>query len=917
MTSLFTESFCNKIKMEGNLSLSSNLKRTMQTYLSSKIINYLKTRVIDYNYVFKEVKTDLLCSVLNSDYNMTLLENRSYKITTEQGYTTEFYNAVLGYNNISSIKKTNIKNYIKINCEEREKSLTYFCQDNLVCFYDESETKVEYYFQLKDYNILDFKVDENDFTYLLIEKSGTKYLAISHLTLDFVTLNSFESELKKESLITFLKVDQGGTLEKVDLDHVVLSSQNGLTQIDLCKRYYFFKDNKIFFNYCEDLEMFQDKFIDKFLQINHLNLYNYLNFLGLNDFKVDGKRKLSSFENETFKNIFKNKFDNTLNGGLNYFNSKKYNVLTDKKVDYKICLEDEYFFINGNFNYNFEAGNFIIEIDNYKAKLFKKLENSKTFLKEIVISPSTNTFYFCNLKFNLKKYELPLFKLVYNFSTTYPYTFKIDKKENFSLNKLYNNEKANNKKNVKIITRKTVPCNRTWFNGTSLCFNNIFDFNNKKFLYNNITVDLKRNESISLDGYSNFFTTKSYILKDNKIYLKEDGPIYLTTKKYVKIDLITENNYISDFWFDNQGKTILVKNTGDNIKIIEDFNNADYKIKIPYIKDFIKKSENHSEILDVNEEIVKLKYKDNILITDKFFDKPLYNKAFLYNVKDINTLSLFNSDGVEIFDYITDIKNNILEIYFNADDEKKYYCNYDDKSYIYLNVEKSQDDFKIQLEIDESGEKALERTVINKFSLNYDRTLRNNEYIELYLYDLEGKKATKLIFENSDLGKEIELNITCDYIVAEANFKIDFKNLTLNIVNIRSFIENNFIYFMKSYYADLLYITYKKENLKDYHIRKNLKVNTDYEVINNVLTESKKGNILIEPLNKNSIYIENLNKNNLMIDETIIYSVFDDEFFNKNFKTPGIIMINDKVENNTKIEKINSSILIGGQNELL
>ncbi|MGL5715902.1 MAG: hypothetical protein ACRCX2_23000, partial [Paraclostridium sp.] len=722
-----------------------------------------------------------------------------------------------------------------------------------------------------------------------------------------------------DSLITFVKIEHEGIIEKADLDCVVLSNKNGLIEIKLCKRYYFFKDNKLFFNYCEDLEPFQDKFIDKFIQINHLNLYNYLNFLGLNSFKIDGKRKISSFENDLFKNIFKNKFDNTLNGGLNYFNTKKYNVLDkkDRVVDYMVSIEDEYFSINGNFNYNFESGEFVIEIDNYKCKLFKIIDNKKSFIKEIVVPTTVNTFYFCNLRFNMKKFELPLFKLNYNFKISYPYTFKIDKKENFSLNKLYNNEKANSKKIKKSNTKKTVFQNRVWFNGKSICFKNSFDFKNKKFLYSNITENYKRNDIINLNNYVDFFTTKSYTLKDNYLILKEDATVYLSTKEIVKLDLVSENGYITDFWFDNQGKTIFIKNTNNNIKIIDDMNSADYVFKIPYIKDFIKKSENHSEILDINEEIVKIKNKEDIMITDKYFNEPLYNKAFLYNVKDVNTLSLFDSDGVEIFEYITNIKNNILEIYFNADGEKKYYCNYDDKTYLYLNIEKAQDDFKIQIELDESGEKALERTSINKFSLTYDRVLRSHEYINLFIYDLEAKETTKLMFNNEDLGKEFELNVKCDYIIAEANFNIDFKNLNLNIVNIKSFIENDYIYFLKEYYADLLYITYKKEEFKDEHIRRKLKVNTSYEVINNILVENQTGNIIVEPLNKDSIYIENLSKTNLLIDETIIYSIHKDDFFNKNFKTPGIIIVHNDIEKDIRIEKTSSNILIGGDNELL
>lgn len=917
MTSLFTESFCNKIKMEGNLSLSSNLKKTVQTYLSSKITNYIKTKVIDYNYIFQELKTDLLCSILNSDYNMTLLENRGYKITTEESYTTEFYNAVESYKTISAIKKTNIKEQIDFTCEDREKKLSYFTSDNIVCLYDENETKTEYYFKLVEYNILDFKVDNNDFIYMIIEKSNKKYLVVSHLTLDFVTLNSMEGELKEESLISFIAIDGEGILEQLNLNKIVISNEKGLIEINLCKKYYFSKENKLFFNYTEDLENFKEKFIDKFIQVNHLNLYNYLNFLGLNEFKVDGKRKISSFEIELFENIFKNKFDNTLNGGLNFFNSKIYDVSGNKKViDYKTVIEDEYFSINGNFNNNFETGEFSIEIENYKCKLFKILESSKLFIKEITIPTNVYSFYFCNLKFNFKKFELPLSKLTYKFKVSYPYTFKIEKKENFELDKLYNNKKANDRKMKKITTKTTGLMNDTWFNGKSIVFKNSFDFKNKKFLYGSLVINGKRNDVIDISKYKNFFTTGNHILKENFIILKEDSTVYLTTLDYIKFDIITENNYISDFWFDNQGKTLFFKNTDNNIKIVSDINKADYVVKIPFIKNYINKLEPTSEILDSSEDIVKIKNNDNIIITDKYFNKPLYNKSFLYNVEDINTLQLFDSDGVEIFEYITDVKNNILEIYFNADDNKNYYCKYDDKNYIYLTIEKAQDDFKIQIGLDENGEKKLERTVINKFSLNYDRVLKSNEYINLFIYDLQNKTSVKVNFDNNDLDKEFELNVKCDYIIAEANFDIDFTKLNINIVNLKSFIEGEYIYFIKNYYADLLYITTKKEQFNEKYLRKKLKVSCKYDVSNGTLIESENGTFLIEKPQSYSIYIENLNTTNLSIDDTILFSINEDSFYNKNFKTPGLIILHNDINKDTRIEKTSSNLLIGGENEL-
>ena len=919
MSSLLTESYCNIIKTEGNLSPKSNIKKTMQVYLNDKIKSYIKTKVINYNYNFEEIKTDLLCSFLNSDYNMTLLEKRGYFPTKEENYSTEFFNNIEFYKKIDSISKSNIKEDIEINCEEKTKKLKYFTNDNVVCFFDENETKIEYYFQLKYYDIIDFKLDNSDFVYMIISKNKKNYLLITHLSLEFIELNNLETELNKEYIITMLEIEIPGVLEKLELNKVVLSNKYGLTEIRLCKKYYFLKDNKLFFNYNELLKDFKDKFIDSFIQINHLNMYNYLNFLGLNNFKINNDRKISSFENELFKNIFKNKFDNTLNGGLNYFNSKVYNILegTYIKPDYLINIEDEYLSINGNFNYNFENGNFIIEIENNTCKLFKDTTTEKIFIKHIKIPLNPYQFYFCNLKFNLKKFQLPLYKLSYKIKVTTPYTFKIEKKENYPINKLYNNTKSNNSKMKKLNVKTNGFKNNVWFDGKSIIFENVYDFKNKKFLYNNITLNVKRNEYLDLEKYTKYYTYGNHFIKNNKIIFKEDCVISLTTKEFLSFELITKTNVITDFWFKNQGKTIYFKNTKDNIKITTDLNQADYSVNIPLIKEFISKLETESKILDVNEEIVKIKNSDDILITDKFFNKPLFNKSFLYNVKDITTFKLFNNEKIEIFEYITTIKNNILEIYFNAEDDKKYYCNYDNKEYIYLTIEKAQDDFKIQINIDENGEKKIERSKINKFSLNYNKILKVNEYINLFFYDTKQKESIKLTFDNSDINKEFEININCDYIIAESNFNINFNELNINIINLKSFIENEYIYFVKEYYGDLIYIANKKEPFKDEYIRNKLKINTKYKVKNNILTEDNYGNIILKSLQNNNIYIKNLNVTSFDITDTILYSVEKDYFYEKNFKTPGIIMSSNHTNKDTRIEKLNSDILIGGGNELL
>ena len=119
------------------------------------------------------------------------------------------------------------------------------------------------------------------------------------------------------------------------------------------------------------MRQYKNYFLEE-IQVEYNNLYNYLNFLGLNNFKIKN-RKISTYEKEMFLNIFKNKFDNTFNGGTNYFIIKNhYDNVNDKEKnifklnpDFHINHTDNFFNITGNFTYKMEKGNYKI---NYKFK---------------------------------------------------------------------------------------------------------------------------------------------------------------------------------------------------------------------------------------------------------------------------------------------------------------------------------------------------------------------------------------------------------------------------------------------------------------------------------------------------------------------------------------------------------------------
>ena len=103
----------------------------------------------------------------------------------------------------------------------------------------------------------------------------------------------------------------------------------------------------------------------------------------------------------------------------------------------------------------------------------------------------------------------------------------------------------------------------------------------------------KQFDMITLKGYNNINQVLKYL--NQSIYVKRND-LFLNDDEFLDNDLINLN-----IIFDNKevGKVLAIKKVGNNNKIIEAIIN-DKKILIPYHKDFIKKVDINSGIIEMN-----------------------------------------------------------------------------------------------------------------------------------------------------------------------------------------------------------------------------------------------------------------------------------------------------------------------------
>ena len=553
-------------------------------------------------------------------------------------------------------------------------------------------------------------------------------------------------------------------------------------------------------------------------------------------------------------------------------------------------------------------GNYKININGNSVILLRKENDIYKILDKITISNS-DVFYFYQLKFQLVSFDFPK---NYDFEITvtdsYPYKQQKIKKV---FNKIYsgksNIEYFLNKENNETFDIASIKNN-------SICFQNLFNWNKKEFLFNSIKRKLKVGEKFDLNGVKDFYVDSGYEIKNNFLFSRNNCTITYTNIKEYKFELINNKNYITDFWINNENKTLYFKKNKNQIDIIENPNVADYKIYIPSISNFLNngKAIKNIDILMNDELEYIIENKNNILATTKFQNVPLFYKVYIENFT-IDEINIFKDDGLYINNYFVEEYKNGIIVYFNKDENSKYYytsINSDEKYYFepikaYENIL----DYHI---IEKDGNiKFEELKKIELVSLNTKMNDIPSDFsAKIFIYNTKENNVKRINLEKEALNKTFELNSLTDKISIILPNNFNFEDFYLVELSNTSIVDNEKIIYFKNNYDDICYLSYEKEtfNIKDFYNK--IQLNKKYIFSNNKLIEDINGNIYLKKILDNSIYIEKINEE-LKIEKTI-FKTFStsapDKFYINNFKSIDVEHEFIDSKDSIKIESFNKKI---------
>lgn len=923
MVSLFTESYSNSLVTDRNMSLNSNIKKLIQAMISPSVTTFEKICNVKDNIFFRDEKVDIMHTFPNTFNAINVLESNGYLRTTIDDYNSNSYNfseKTTDENYLINISPE-FKDEIILNSKGLTKVFSYFVDNNFIVFYDVASSGDKYFYNVDEAIILkDFKIDKDDFVHIIYSYNSENYYAKSSLYLPFLKLNSendifdescFLQKIKLDSKISKIFAIKNNNLYLFDDEYNIKTSK-------LSKRYYFEHNGLIYFNHSDIYEVVKKSIINEFIQLNNLNMYNYISLLGINEFKTFRNLKISTLDGELFNNIFKNRFNNTINGGINYFTSKE----SDKTFDYKVNIKDGIYAINGNFIPGKFKGNFEIEIDKNKCNLYLIKNDNRLFVKSCDIN--SNTFYFCNLKFEYLRFDTLNKKYKFEISNFDPYPFNLECGKTVEVNKIYNDKKISNKifRNIKVNGFYNYKVD-TLFDGKSIVINNFYDFKRKKYLFDSHTIKVKRNEKFNISKYYDFKFTGPFIKKGKFIYFREDGEITYTSMPDFKFQLINDLGYITDFWTENQDKEIYFKIDNNQIMITENSNECDFICNIPSIDDYVVNHRKYTNVIidDNNEYESECDEDTNILITEKFMNVPLFNMVYVENTDEIE---IFTMDKKKVYNVITEPYNGGLIAYFDNLDETLYY-NTKDTKYNYFNPKRSYENITNSFTFDDNNEinfGSVKR--VENFTIGCDRAISSYETINLILYNHEKGETHKLQLNSSEIDKVFELSLDIDSIYLEKNNSFDNAKISFKITKINSIIQNGKITYLKSKIDNQVYQAKLKDSSVKFSNYTSVRVGTKYELTNGILKESYNGDISIREPFENEILIMKKDNFQYYYTEGDYYFVKEkDEFYSKNFKTPGIMMktaddiTNIKTSNEffTVDEIIDKEYLLGGKNE--
>ena len=281
---------------------------------------------------------------------------------------------------------------------------------------------------------------------------------------------------------------------------------------------------------------------------------------------------------------------------------------------------------------------------------------------------------------------------------------------------------------------------------------------------------------------------------------------------------------------------------------------------------------------------------DDLLVTDKFNNYPLFYKFFIDTPFD--SIKIIDSDNKEITDFIVeDISDEVHIVYFNPLRNKEYYYILDNDPPLHIRYKRSIEAYRMIFN------KELENNN-NKLEFEYqmyfgDLMLKGNgEYeIEIQLSDYTRKK-----FKLKAVDKEFKF-------LEDERVKINNKIISLSIntkdkVEVISMICNfkhnrtNYSYF-KSDFKDFVYVAQPVgelniEDIPDTELSK-FNLNNRYILKNGLIEEVHNGPLYLEDINKTDIVftdIEEWLKEQSIDNVEIIKTGIKDKFFLENVLNP-------------------------------
>lgn len=917
MASLMAEVCGNTFKTKGAMELDSNLKKIIDTVSEPTVLRLVKVLSTENSYNFNEIGTDFINSFVKKENYISLLENRGYKKTTMNDYQYEFPNFLDSVDSIQYLKNEQMifVEKIKLNSKNGEEKEYEYCNDEeYIIFYPVGDPNIEMFYKAPlGVKFIDFKLDKNNLVHLLIEENKKIRYIISHLSLNFLDINDKSEKIKFNKKHFIIDIN----LEKENLKKILLfkescmyaiTENNEILKFNLRKRYFFYDNEKIFFNITEDIDKYRNNFIEKEdIQLNLLNMYNYINQIGLNDFKINN-RKISTLENDAFRNLFKNRFSNTINGGNNYFDTKYF---FKKKKDYNINISDEYFNINGNFLYNYKKGDFIIEIfftsgdEKYdiECTLYELVRNKKLTLKTIKTNLNQfNHIYFCNLLIEWKKRNFIKNKFIYEIKCNDDYSY-VENNESFQLKEL-----PNNFSNIRYIENSKIRDIEKLnmeieFNGSSFLFKNFYDYSIGKWLINHNETIINHCEGFDCKG-KEVIIYGQYKKIGDRISARGKCVIHYSMSSTISFSLINNNGTISEFWRNNQNKNIYFKVSKKGVKIVKKNERYTHSCFLPSIEEFIIDKRGKGEeisIKDTDDLEVSYQKEKNILITDRFLEEPLFHKIFINSTEDI---SIFREDNTEVTKKITEPFKNGTIIYFNSEFNKTYYYSTSQEQFQYFKPLKSQDNIVENFYFDDTLEiNFKEGNYIENLKVNFLECINN---IDVFLYSKN--EVIKINYDSLTSEKILEINKIIERIKIMPSSMENIEKVFFSNISGTSIEINNNIIFTKKERDSIVYSSF--EDIEDIDLEiisrtNNIYVETRYKCENNKLIECVSGGFYIRKPYKNEIVVINHSQiDNYECDITTYHAISDDKFYRDNFKTPGSFFI---AETNEYDEKFNTT----------